>query len=172
VTILDEIDVQVQRYLLVMLVTNIVIGIACWAAFTWLGLQRAALWAALTALLHFIPYVGSVIALVLVAAAALIEVGSLAVALEVVLVTLVIFASVGTGFNTWLQGRACRMNPVAVFVAVLLFGWMWGGWGLLLGAPLAAVAKTIADRVEALNPFGELLGPVASRPATGEGARG
>jgi predicted PurR-regulated permease PerM len=44
---------------------------------------------------------------------------------------------------------------------------MWGGWGLLLGAPLAAVAKTIADRVESLNAFGELLGapPERSVPA-------
>jgi predicted PurR-regulated permease PerM len=67
------------------------------------------------------------------------------------------------------------MNAVAVFVAVLLFGWIWGGWGLLLGAPLAAVAKTVADRVEGLNAFGELLGAAAVRvvPATETGsARG
>ena len=70
----------------------------------------------------------------------------------------------GMGFNTWLQGRACRMNPVSVFLAVLLFGWLWGGWGLLLGAPIAAVVKTIADRVEGLKPFGELLGQVPTKP--------
>jgi predicted PurR-regulated permease PerM len=55
------------------------------------------------------------------------------------------------------------MNAVSVFVAVLLFGWLWGGWGLLLGAPLAAVAKTIADRVEGLNKLGELMGETAKR---------
>jgi predicted PurR-regulated permease PerM len=163
VEILDEIDLQVQRYLLVMLVTNVAIAFFCWGAFAWLGLQRAALWAALTGVLHFIPYVGSVLALVLVGAAALIETGSVATATYALLVTSAIFAVLGMGFNTWLQGRACRMNAVAVFVAVLLFGWLWGGWGLLLGAPLAAVAKTVADRVEALNAFGELLGEAPSR---------
>jgi predicted PurR-regulated permease PerM len=76
--------------------------------------------------------------------------------------------ALGMGFNTWLQGRACRMNPVAVFLAVLLFGWMWGGWGLMLGAPLAAVAKTIADRIEALNGLGELLGEAPMRVVPAE----
>ena len=49
------------------------------------------------------------------------------------------------------------MNPVAVFVSVLFFGWLWGGWGLLLGAPLIAIVNTIASRVESLAPLGEFL---------------
>jgi predicted PurR-regulated permease PerM len=105
---------------------------------------------------------------VLIAAAALIQTGSLATAASATMLTFAIFAALGVVFNTWLQGRACRMNPVAVFVALLLFGWMWGAWGLLMGAPLAAVAKTIADRVESLNAFGELLGAAPERPALAE----
>ena len=49
------------------------------------------------------------------------------------------------------------MNAVAVFVGVLFFGWLWGGWGLLLGLPIIAVVKSISDRVEFLNPVSELL---------------
>lgn len=163
VEILNEINVQVQRYLLVMLVTNILVALACWAAFSLLGLARPALWAVITGVLHFIPYVGGVLAAVVVAAAGLIDTGSLAITVWAVLSTLGIVVVVGVGFSTWLQGHACRMNAVAVFVSVLLFGWLWGGWGLLLGAPLAAVAKTIADRVEGLAPFGKLLGQAAAK---------
>ena len=50
------------------------------------------------------------------------------------------------------------VNTVAVFVALLFFGWLWGGWGLLLGAPLVSIVKTIADRIPALAPFGAMLG--------------
>ena len=53
------------------------------------------------------------------------------------------------------------MNPVAVFVTLLFFGWLWGGWGLLLGAPLIAIFRAIADRLpsmQAVAPLG--LGPV------------
>ena len=42
----------------------------------------------------------------------------------------------GTGLSAWLLGRAFRMSAVAVFVALLFFGWLWGGWGLLVGVPL------------------------------------
>lgn len=169
VEILNEIDVQVQRYLLVMLITNIVIALLCWAAFSLVGLARPALWATVTGILHFIPYVGGVFAAGVVAVASLVETGSLETTVYAVLATLIIVAAIGMGFNTWLQGRACRMNAVSVFLAVLLFGWLWGGWGLLLGAPIAAVAKTIADRVEGLQKFGELMGePVKKAETTAE----
>jgi predicted PurR-regulated permease PerM len=41
---------------------------------------------------------------------------------------------------------------------LLFFGWLWGVWGLLLGAPLLVIVKVICDRVESLKPVGELLG--------------
>ena len=168
VEILNEIDVQVQRYLLVMLVTNVLLALACWAAFALIGLSRPALWATVVGVMHFIPYVGGVLGGVAVGVAAFIESGALNTALLALSATMILVLGMGMGFNTWLQGRACKMNPVAVFVAVLLFGWLWGGWGLLLGAPLAAVFKTIADRVEGLRPFGELMGevPRSETPAT------
>ena len=164
VEILNEIDVQVQRYLLIMLVTNILIALLCWVAFAMIGLARPALWAVVTGVLHFIPYVGGVFAAFVVAIAGLVETSSVATAIYAALATLAIVVAMGMGFNTWLQGRACKMNPVSVFIAVLLFGWLWGGWGLLLGAPIAAVVKVIADRVEGLKPFGELLGEVPAKP--------
>ena len=77
VEILNEIDVQVQRYLLVMLVTNILLALLCWGAFSFIGLARPALWATVTGVLHFIPYVGGVLAAAVVAVAALIETGSI-----------------------------------------------------------------------------------------------
>ena len=57
-----------------------------------------------------------------------------------------------------MTSRACRMNPVVIFVGVLAFGWLWGIWGLLLGAPLLMAIKTVCDRIDELNPIGELLG--------------
>jgi predicted PurR-regulated permease PerM len=50
------------------------------------------------------------------------------------------------------------MNSVAVFVALLFFGWLWGGWGLLVGVPLLAVVKTTADRIPSLERVATLLG--------------
>jgi predicted PurR-regulated permease PerM len=49
------------------------------------------------------------------------------------------------------------MNPVAVFVGVIFWGWLWGVPGLLLGIPIMMVIKAICDHVEDLQPVGELL---------------
>jgi predicted PurR-regulated permease PerM len=50
------------------------------------------------------------------------------------------------------------MNPVAVFIGVLAWGWLWGVWGLLLGIPILMAVKAVCDRVDHLKPIGELLG--------------
>jgi predicted PurR-regulated permease PerM len=57
----------------------------------------------------------------------------------------------------WLTSRTSRMNPVAVFVGVIFWGWLWGVPGLLLGIPIMMVIKAICDHVEDLQPVGELL---------------
>jgi predicted PurR-regulated permease PerM len=61
-------------------------------------------------------------------------------------------------FMTWLQSRVARINAAVLFIALLFFGWLWGIAGVLLGAPLVAIARVVCDRVEVLKPAGELLG--------------
>ena len=73
-------------------------------------------------------------------------------------IVVLIHTIVGNVLTPWLTGRASRMNPFVVFVGVLAFGWLWGVWGLLLGVPILMVVKTVCDRVEELQPIGELLG--------------
>lgn len=158
VEVLNEIDSQVQRYLITLLFTNIFIAAATWGALALLGLPNAGLWGAITGLLHVIPYAGAAVAAAGIGIAMFLHSGSLAMTATAVFVVIALAALIGIGYMTWLQGRASRMNAVAVFVGVLFFGWLWGGWGLLLGLPILAVVKSISDRVEHLRPVSELLG--------------
>jgi predicted PurR-regulated permease PerM len=70
-----------------------------------------------------------------------------------------IHAVAGNLLTPWWTGRTSKMSPVAVFIAVLVFGWLWGVWGLLLGVPILLVVKSVCDHVEDLKSLGELLGP-------------
>ncbi|MEO8506208.1 MAG: AI-2E family transporter [Betaproteobacteria bacterium] len=158
VEVLNEIDTQIQWYLLTLLITNALIALATWGALLFLGLPNAGMWGAFTGLLHAIPYAGTVIAAAGIGLAMFVHSASLPQALLALGVVFAIAMVLGIGFMTWLQGRASSMNPVAVFVGVLFFGWLWGGWGLLLGLPLLAVLKSISDRVDSLHPVSELLG--------------
>jgi predicted PurR-regulated permease PerM len=51
-----------------------------------------------------------------------------------------------------------RLNPLAVTMALLFWGWLWGGMGLILAIPITAAMKIIFDHVDALNPWGIWLG--------------
>jgi predicted PurR-regulated permease PerM len=158
VRILEEVDEQVQRYLLVMLISNTLIAVLTWLAFEMIGLEHAGVWGVAAGILHFIPYLGTVAIALASGAAALLQFGSLPQALLLAGMFLLISGVVGMVFTTWLQGRFAGVNAAVLFIVLLFFGWLWGIAGLLLGAPLLAIAKVICDRVEFLKPFGELLG--------------
>lgn len=158
VEVLNEIDDQIQSYLLTLLVANALIALATWGALAVLGLPNAGMWGAFAGLLHVVPYAGTAIAGAGIGTAMFVHSESLAQASIAAGTVVVIATIIGVGLTTWLQGRACRMHPVAVFVGVLFFGWLWGGWGLLLGLPILAVIKSICDRVESLQPVSKLLG--------------
>ncbi len=158
VNILDEIDVQIQRYLLSMLVSNALVGIFTWLAFEALGVEQAGVWGVTAGVLHFVPYLGPASIAFASGMAGFIQFGSLVQALTIAGVSLLVAGVVGLGFSTWLQGRFAGVNSAVLFIALLFFGWLWGVWGLLLGGPLVAIAKVICDRVDSLKPVGELLG--------------
>jgi predicted PurR-regulated permease PerM len=158
VRILEEIDAQVQRYLLAMLVSNALVGLATWLALEALGVEHAGVWGVAAGILHFVPYLGSVVVALAVGVAGFLQFGTFLHALAVAGVALLIAGVIGLIFMTWLQGRFAGVNAAVLFIALLFFGWLWGIAGLLLGGPLVAIAKVICDRVESLKPAGELLG--------------
>jgi predicted PurR-regulated permease PerM len=116
-------------------------------------------WGIATAVLHTIPYLGSA---VIGAAAALIaygQFGTWEAALMAGSWPIVVAAILGIGLQTWLMGRAARMSSPAVFLSLMFWGMLWGGWGLLLAVPIMVAAKTVCDHVERLKPVGAMLGP-------------
>ena len=158
VRILEEIDVQVQRYLLANLATNALLGIGTWLAFLALGLDQAGVWGIAAGVFHFVPYLGPALIALGSGVAAFLQFGSLFSAFAVAGVSLLVAGTIGFAFMTWLQSRFARVNAAVLFIALLFFAWLWGVWGLLLGAPLVAIAKVIFDRVESMKPVGELMG--------------
>jgi len=155
---LDEITGQIQRYLLVQLLASILVGVATALAFWALGLNHAAVWGFFGGLLNLIPYIGAAVITGAAALVAFMQFGEIDNAIYVGLASLAIHMVVGNLLVPWWTSRASRMNPVAVFVGVLAWGWLWGVWGLLLGIPILMIVKAICDRVEHLKPVGELLG--------------
>lgn len=158
VRILDEINVQIQLYLLTMLVSNVLIGIGTWLAFGAMGMKQAGIWGVISGVLSFVPYLGPAAVAGASGIAAFLQFGSLLHALAVTGVSLLVTGIVGLVFMPWLQSKFAHVNMAVIFIALLFFGWLWGVWGVLLGAPLVAIIKVICDRVDSLKPIGALLG--------------
>jgi len=158
VRILEEIDHQIQRFLLSMLVSNALLAIGTWLAFEALGMENAAVWGAAAGVLHFIPYLGSALLIGGSGIAGFLQTGSVLDGLMIAGAALLVAAVIGMVLQTWLQSRAASVNAAVLFIALLFFAWLWGIWGLLLCAPIVAIVKVICDRVDGLKPIGELLG--------------
>jgi predicted PurR-regulated permease PerM len=158
VQILQEIDRQIEMFLIVEVFTSLIVGFATWLAFRALGVEQAAVWGLLAGLFNSIPYFGPVIVTGATAAVGFLQFGTLRMAIVVGATSLVITSLEGFLLTPWLTSRAARMNAVAVFVGLLFWGWVWNVWGMLLAVPMLMVMKVVCDHVEDFKGVAELLG--------------
>lgn len=158
VHILDDINTSIQNYMFMLLVTNTLLALLMWVALRAIGLENAGAWAIVAGLLHIMPYFGPLLITVATGLAAFLQFESLHMVLLVTGASLAIATLVGTVIATWMTGRIAKMNPAAVFVSLLFWGWLWGMWGLLLGVPVVVMIKVVAERVEGMEVLAELLG--------------
>ena len=158
VQILDEINDSIQKYMFMLLLTNVLIGVLTWIVLHWIGLENAGAWAVAAGLLHVIPYAGPAFTAAILGMAAFMQFDALSMGLLAIGASLAIATFVGAFVATWMTGKFAKMNTAAVFVALLFWAWLWGVWGLLLGIPMIVIVKVISQHVEQLHPVAELLG--------------
>ncbi|MBU6485070.1 MAG: AI-2E family transporter [Betaproteobacteria bacterium] len=158
VKILDDINESIQRYLFMLLVTNALVAVLAWVTFRWIGLANAGAWAVAFGVLHVVPYLGPGVAAAATGMAAFMQFESFSMAFLVGGATLVIATVVGTFVTTWMTGRIAKMNPAAVFISLLFWGWLWGVWGMLLSIPIVVIVKVVSQHIEQLKSVAEVLG--------------
>ena len=157
VHILDDINASIQKYMFMLLTTNLLVALLTWMGFNWIGLDNAGAWAVAAGLLHIVPYLGPGVTAIATGMAAFMQFESFPMALLVAGASLGIATVVGTFVTTWMTGRIANMNPAAVFISLLFWGWLWGVWGMLLSIPLIVIVKVVSQHVEPLHPMAELL---------------
>ena len=158
VQILDEINHQIARFLLVRILTSVAVGIASWIAFWLIGLEQAALWGAAAGVFNSVPYFGPVIVGFCLAVVGFLQFGTVSMAAYVSGVSLVITSIEGWLLTPWLTSKTARTNEVAMFIGLIFWSFVWGIWGTLLAVPMLVAVKAYCDHIEDLKPVGELLG--------------
>jgi predicted PurR-regulated permease PerM len=158
VHILDDINTTVQNYMFMLLVTNILLALLMWVALRAIGLENAGAWAIFAGVTHIMPYFGPLLITTATGLVAFLQFESLRMVILVAGASMGIATLVGMVVATWMTGKIAKMNPAAVFVSLLFWGWLWGMWGLLLGVPVVMIIKTVAERIEGMEVVAELLG--------------
>lgn len=157
VDITRQIETDISFYLLNFTMVNVGLGVAIAIVTALLGFPNPLLWGVLVAVLNFVPYVGAVTSMVMLAMVGLQTFDSVPQALAAPVILAALVAISAEVITPYVLGRGLLLNPVAIFIAILLWGWLWGIVGVLLAVPLLASLKIICERVEPLHPIAEFL---------------
>jgi predicted PurR-regulated permease PerM len=156
-TIIRDIERQISRYLGAIVLINALLGIAVGLAMWLLGLPLAVVWGLLAFLLNFIPVVGSVLNVVLVAAMSLVTFDTLGQALLPPAALMILSLIESTIVTPLFIGRRLELNIVSQLVMIAFWTWIWGVPGAILAVPFLVVVKAVTDNVESLQVISTFL---------------
>lgn len=156
--VLNDAGERLSRFFVSQFSVNLGVGAALWLGLALIGLPHATLWAALAAVLRFVPYVGIwIAALISAALAAAVDPGW-----TLVIVTLGLFAAVeliaGQLVEPQLYGHSTGLSPLSVVVAAIFWSWIWGPVGLVVSTPLTLCLVVAGRHVKALRLLDIMLG--------------
>jgi predicted PurR-regulated permease PerM len=149
-TVIEQIQMEIAAYLLAVTVINIALGIAVGVVMMLLGMPNPVLWGVLTALLNFLPYVGPLAMFVIVGVVSLVTFDSwVQIALPLVALT-ALTALEGQFLTPSILGKRLTLNPIAVFLSMLFWGWLWGMAGAFLAVPILVAIRVMARHVDVM----------------------
>jgi predicted PurR-regulated permease PerM len=151
-------EAAVSAFLSTALIVNVsegaVVGTLLWL----LGMPSPVFWGALIAALEFVPYLGALTGVILLGVAGLTTFDNVGHALLVPSSFLAVNLIQANLVTPMLLGHRLTLNPVAIFVGLTFFFWIWGVAGAVLAVPLLATLKIFCDHIASLAALGEFLG--------------
>jgi predicted PurR-regulated permease PerM len=158
VTIARETETSISTYLSTILLINACEGTVVAIIMALLGMPNPVLWGAVAGLLEFIPYLGAATMVVILSVAGLTTFPTVGHAMLVPAAFLLVTIIQAYFVSPQLLGRRLTLNPVAIFVGLAVWFFIWGIPGAFMAVPLLAATKIFCDHIEALAPIGEFLG--------------
>jgi predicted PurR-regulated permease PerM len=159
VDIARQIEGQISRYLLTVTCINIALGTIMAILLSLIGMPNPVLWGVMIGTFNFVPYVGPLASMTVLALVGITSFDSLGYALLAPGLYFCVEVIEGNVVTPALLGRRLSLNPVVIFVGVTFWGWLWGIGGALLAVPMLATLKILCDEIEPLAAIGEFLGP-------------
>lgn len=138
---------QLSRYITTVSVINLGLGLSTALVLYFIGLEDALLWGVMVGILNFIPYVGSVIGVLILTLAGVVQYGVHLTVLVPVGAYLVLNMLESQFITPTVLGRNMLINPLVVMLWLLICGWLWGLSGILLSVPLLVCIKLVLSEL-------------------------
>lgn len=157
VSIANDIESHVSRYLFTVTIINASLGLAVGTAVGMLGLRNPIMWGVMVAVLNFVPYLGALTGIICITVGAVLSFDSFGYALLFPATYLFIATIEGNFITPWVLGRSLTLNPVIILLSLTFWGWMWGIAGIILAVPILAAFKIFCAHIKAMEPVAEFL---------------
>jgi predicted PurR-regulated permease PerM len=154
----ERMQKTLYSYMVIKTIINLVcavfVSVVCYA----FDIPFAFFWGFLTFLLHFIPNIGSIVAVALPALMAFIQFDTIR---EVLLLIIIVGSGIfilGNIVEPKVMGNRLRLNTLVVLFGLVFWGYIWGIPGMLLSVPLLVILKIIFENTESLQVFARFMG--------------
>ncbi|MBK1711335.1 hypothetical protein CKO43_00900 [Rubrivivax gelatinosus] len=155
---------DIGRFLWSLTLINIGVALVVALGLQAIGMPDPLLWGVVCGVLNFIPYLGPVIIVVLLGLAGLLAFGHLGAALAPPALFLAVHAIEANLIAPWFVGRRLVLSPISVFLAVMVWGWLWGMAGALIAVPLLIGLRALCRRWPPLRWLAAYLDGRQARP--------
>jgi predicted PurR-regulated permease PerM len=166
--VIQNVQEGLGSYLAQVSLINFALGVAVGFAMWILGMPSPVLWGVMAFLFNFIPIVGAIAGAAIIFIVALVTFEPTYYAFVVTLTYLTLTTLEGQFITPSILGRSMSINPIVVFLAISVWGWMWGMMGVFLSVPLLIATRMACERYEGLAGLGVILGAQLPGDASGK----
>ena len=150
---LAEIGQKTETYVAVKTVVSLLVGGISYVALLIFGVDFAGFWALLIFILNFIPYIGSLIAVLFPTVLSLLQFGSLGIFAMVLTVLAGAQVFVGNVLEPRLMGKSLNLSPLIILIALSVWGALWGVTGMILSVPITVIGTIILAQFPQTRPI-------------------
>jgi AI-2 transport protein TqsA len=155
--VIETINRRIGSYLALKTLLSLLLGVVSYGVMRLYGLEFAALWAVLAAFLNFIPYVGSVLGVILPVLMAVVQFGDLGLILTLLLALTSVQFVIGNFLDPYVMGNSLNLSPFAILISLALWSELWGVPGAFLAVPITAIATIVFSALSGTRPIAVLL---------------
>lgn len=155
--VIEAINRRIGSYLALKTLLSIALGALSWVVMALFGLEFAVLWAVLIACLNFVPYIGSVLGVVVPVLMTIVQFESLATVLWMLLALSALQFVIGNFLDPFVMGNSLNLSPFAILISLAVWSELWGITGAFLAVPITAILTIVFSEFTGTRPIAVLL---------------